>query len=150
MKNWFYDGMNKMHPYMYKEFTESDFINKYMLNSGSKNPEAFFWGDKSKDEILTLNSDLKMTKLFSPKLAQTVRTLIAHYLHDAIWVSHYRNMHPVVEDLHKQVMANYKQNKPVVLFGYSAGAFVSYEYIFNKLPDIDVKDYFNKTGVSEE
>ncbi len=154
MKNWFYDGMKKMHPYMKKEFSSSDFVNIHLLEQGkyriSQEPEAFFWGDKSREEISNLNYDLKMTKVFSPRLAQTVRTLIAHYLHDAIWVSHYHNMHPVVEDLHAQVMENYRKGIPVVLFGYSAGAFVSYEYMFNKLPDIDTVDYFNRTAVSDE
>lgn len=154
MKNWFFNGMKKMHPYMVEAFNSSDFIYKNFLQNGqykiSSAPEAFFWGDMSQSEIQSLNSDLDKTKIFSPKLAQTVRSLIAHYLHDAIWVSHYRNMHPVVEDLHKQVLENYNKNKQVVLFGYSAGAFVTYEYIFNKLPDIDTADYFSKTDVADE
>lgn len=154
MKDWFFKGMHKMHPFMVKAINSSDFMNKNFLENGkyivSEKPEAFFWGDKSQDEIQTINSDLSITKMFSPKLAQTVRTLIAHYLHDAIWVSRYRNMHPILQDLHKQVMHNYQNNKQVVLFGYSAGAFVTYEYLFNKLPDIDVYDYFSRTNVSDE
>lgn len=154
MKKWFFDGMNKMHPYMSDVFNSNPFIKEHLLENGryvvSNEPEAFFWGDKSSEEINAINSDLNWLKMFSPKLAQTVRTLLAHYLHDAIWVSHYRNMHPVVDDLHIQVMENYKKNKPVVIFGYSAGAFVSYEYIFNKLPDIDVYDYFKTTYLSDD
>ncbi len=154
MKKWFFDGMHKMHPNMLNAFNSSEFINKNFLQNGkyslAKYPEAFFWGDKSNKEIESLNSDLTFTKFFSPRLAQMVRSLLAHYLHDAIWVSHYRNMHPVVEDLHKQVMANYKKNKSVVLFGYSAGAFVTYEYMFNKLPDIDVVEYFKQVNQSED
>ena len=154
MKDWFFDGMKKMHPQMVKSFNKSSFVNQYLFENGkytiSLEPEAFFWGDMSKNNIETLNSDLKITQLFSPKLAQTVRSLIAHCLHDAIWVSHYRNMHPVIQDLHQQVLENYKNNKPVVLFGYSAGAFVTYEYMFNKLPSIDLVDYFDRTDVSDE
>lgn len=154
MKSWFFDGMNKMHPHMYNAFVSSPFINEKLLLNGeysiSTTPEAFFWGDKSNAQIQTLNSELTFTKVFSPRIAQTVRSLLAHYLHDAIWVSHYRNMHPVVDDLHKQVMENYCNNKSVILFGYSAGAFVTYEYMFNKLPDINVVDYYKHTNVSEE
>ncbi len=153
MKNWFFEGMHKMHPYIVDSFNKSQFIQEMLLENGkyklSDEPEAFFWGDRSVKEIQNINSDLKIIKMFSPKIAQTVRTLLAHYLHDAIWVSHYRNMHPVVEDLHKQVMENYGKNKQVILFGYSAGAFVTYEYMFNKLPDINVYDYFIGTGVSD-
>ncbi len=154
MTDWFFEGVQKMHPYMYSTFNNSEFINQKFLDNGkykiTQTPQAFFWGDRSNQEIKTLNSDLKLTKMFSPKLAQTVRSLLAHYLHDAIWVSHYRNMHPVIEDLHKQVMLNYKNNKSVVLFGYSAGAFVTYEYMFNKLPDIDIAQFIEKTKLSAE
>ena len=154
MKTWFFEGVYKKKKKMYDSFLSSDFINKNLLKNGKYNissaPEIFFWGDRSNAEIQKLNSELSFTKVFSPRLAQTVRTLLAHYLHDAIWVSHYRNMHPVIEDLHKQVMENYKNNKFVILFGYSAGAFVTYEYMFNKLADINVLEFLNYTKVSEE
>lgn len=154
MTKWFFEGVEKMHPNMLKTFNSSDFVKQYFLESGkykiSEQPETFFWGDRSNKEIQTLNSELKFTKMFSPKLAQTVRALLAHCLHDAIWVSHYRNMHPVIEDLHKQVMYNYENNKEVVLLGYSAGAFVTYEYLFNKARSIDVIDYLKQTNVSSE
>ncbi len=154
MKTWFFDGIYKLHTHMYKAFIKSEFINKNLLENGqysiSKSPEIFFWGDKSNEEIQNLNSELSFTKVFSPRIAQTVRTLLAHYLHDAIWVSHYRNMHPVIQDLHKQVMDNYKKNKSVILFGYSAGAFVTYEYMFNKLADINVLDYYEYANASEK
>ena len=153
MKDWFFDGIQKMHPNMVNAFNSSSFIQANFLEQGryslSGTPETFFWGDKSSNQIKALNTDLSITKMFSPKLAQTVRSLIAHYLHDAIWVSHYRNMHPVVEDLHKQVMDNYNKNKQVVLFGYSAGSFITYEYMFNKLPIIEPVDFFKMSGISD-
>lgn len=154
MTKWFFDGVEKMHPNMLKTFNSSDFMKSIFLESGkykiAEQPETFFWGDRSNKEIQTLNSELRFTQMFSPRLAQTVRTLLAHCLHDAIWVSHYRNMHPVIEDLHKQVMNNYENNKSVVLLGYSAGAFVTYEYLFNKAKSIDVIDYLSQAEVSPE
>ena len=154
MTKWFYDGMNKLHPKMREAFLNSDYIKDKLLNNGtmsiSTEPEAFFWGNKSSDEIEYINSDLNITKMFSPKLAQSVRSFMAHCLHDAIWVSHYRNMHLVVEDLHLQIMNNYKKGKQVVLFGYSAGGFITYEYMFNKFTNIDVEDFFNNTYISNE
>ena len=154
MKKWFFEGIQKTHPNMLNAFYESAFIQNKFLENGkytlAKNPETFFWGDKSSEEIKVLDSKLKFTQIVSPKFAQTVRKLLAHYLHDAIWISHYRNMHPVLSDLHSQVMSDYQGNKQVVLFGYSAGAFVAYEYIFNKLKFVDSFDYFNNTGVSDD
>ncbi len=146
MKKWFYDGMNKMHKNMLSAFNNSKFIHTVLLENDkykiSYFPEAFFWGDKSNAQIRAVDADLKTTKVFSPKIAQKVRAMLAYYVHDAIWVSHYRNMHPIVDDLHKQVIKNYKQGKPVILLGYSAGAFISYEYLFTKLPYINTENYF--------
>lgn len=154
MKDWFFKGIKKMHPNMYNAFNSSIFIQEHLLNNGeytlSQNEQTFFWGDKSKVEIESLNSDLDVAQIFSPRIAQMVRKLLAHCLHDAIWVSHYRNMHPIIEDLHTQIMENHKNNKSVVLFGYSAGAFVTYEYIFNKLADISLEDYFSRVKVEDK
>ncbi len=154
MRNWFFNGMNKLHPKMKDAFSSSNFIKEKLLENNkytiSNEPEAFFWGNKSSEQIETINSDLNITKMFSPRLAQRVRTFMAHCLHDAIWVSHYRNMHPVVEDLHKQILENHKKGKPVILFGYSAGSFITYEYMFNKFPNINVENYYDTTYVSEE
>lgn len=153
MKKWFFNGVNKLHPHMFDSFKQSSFVNSKLLHNGkyklSEKIETFFWGDRSSEEIESINTRLKFSKMFSPKLAQTVRTLLAYYLHDAIWVSHYRNMHPVIEDLHKQVMDNYKKKKSVILFGYSAGSFITYEYMFNKLPNLNIKEYFNKMQLED-
>lgn len=152
MKNWFFDGINKLHPKMNRSFSESEYIKDKLLNNGeykiSENPEAFFWGDKSSEEIETINTDLSITKMFSPRLAQRIRSFMAHCLHDAIWVSHYRNMHTIVDDLHKQIIDNYNQGKSVILFGYSAGSFITYEYMFNKFANINVENYFDKENTS--
>ncbi len=154
MKNWFFEGIDKTHKNMYNAFYKSPFTVKHFLDNGrskiAKEPEIFFWGDMSSNEINSINSELSITKLFSPKLAQTVRSLLAHCLHDAIWVSHYRNMHPVLQNLHSQVMENYQNNKQVVLFGYSAGAFVTYEYMFNKFPYINAEDFFSRGNLPQD
>lgn len=154
MTEWFFNGMNKLHPKMKEAFSTSEYTQEKFLENGkysiSEKPEAFFWGDKSSEEIESINSDLNITKMFSPRLAQRVRSFMAHCLHDAIWVSHYRNMHPVIEDLHKQIVKNHKEGKSVVLFGYSAGSFITYEYMFNKFANINLENYFENTFVSEE
>ena len=147
MTKWFYDGMNKLHPKMREAFLNSDYIKDKLLNNGtmsiSTEPEAFFWGNKSSDEIEYINSDLNITKMFSPKLAQRVRSFMAHCLHDAIWVSHYRNMHPVVEDLHLQIMNNYKKGKQVVFLQPNEVA----EAVFDYQPESMIYSYCNIHGL---
>lgn len=153
-KDWFYNGVYKMHPSIRSAFNNSQFMNEKFLYDGkyyvAEEPVAFYWGDKSNKEILKINDELTMTKMFSPKIAQTVRSVLAHTLHDAIWVEKYHNMRPILQNLHNEVIKNAKEGNQVVLFGYSAGSFITYQYLFNKLPNIDVADFFNKISDSQE
>ena len=48
--------------------------------------------------------------------------------------------------LKKEIESGHK----VVLFGYSAGSFVTYEYLSTRLPYINVLDFFNKTNIPQE
>ena len=154
MKKWFYDGIAKFHPILRKTALNSEFIEKFLLENSkytiSYAPEIFFWGDKSSHEIRALKQDLMYTKTSSPFLAQLVRSVFTSCMHDAIWVQKDHNMHDIVEDLHKVIIDDYNNNRPVVLFGYSAGTFITYEYLFNKLPNIDTLDLFSKIEVHPE
>ncbi|MBR6163136.1 hypothetical protein IKQ26_04500 [bacterium] len=154
MKKWFYDGIAKFHPILRKTALNSEFIEKFLLENSkytiSYAPEIFFWGDKSSHEIRALKQDLMYTKTSSPFLAQLVRSVFTSCMHDAIWVQKDHNMHDIVEDLHKVIIDDYNNNRPVVLFGYSAGTFITYEYLCNKLPNIDTLDLFSKIEVHPE
>lgn len=141
MKNWFFEGINKLHPEMKKSFETDPFTYERFLKSGEdtikKEPVPFFWGDMSKIEMERLNQELNFAKMFSPKISQLVREGLAYCLHDAIWVSKEHNMNPIVDKLHEEVMREYNKGNQVVLFGYSAGSFVSYEYMLEKSRYID-------------
>ena len=56
----------------------------------------------------------------------------------------YDNMIPIVQELDEKIKEQVKQNKKVVLFGYSAGTFITMEYVFTKAPYINLQDYFYK------
>lgn len=154
MKRWFYNGIAKFHPILRKTALESEFIQKFLLENSkytiSYAPQIFFWGDKSSHEIKALKQDLMYTKTSSPFMAQLVRSVFTSCMHDAIWVQKDHNMHDIVEDLHQVILEDYRNGKPVVLLGYSAGTFITYEYLFNKLPNIDTLDLFTKIEVHPE
>lgn len=154
MKNWFFDGVYKMHPEMKKAFEEDSFVKEHLLEKGNfqiaLEPVPFYWGNKSQTELERLISGLNMTKIFSPRIAQTVRTGIAYCMHDAIWVQKYHNMESILNELHVKVMEEASKGNKVVLFGYSAGSFVTYQYLFYKLPNISMEDLFNRTGITPE
>ena len=154
MKNWFEKGVLKLHPVMKKSFEKNEEAVSLFLNNGrdSINPDAriFFWGDKSKNDLEFVEQQLDLSKAFSPTIAYGVRSLIAGFLHDAIWVQKSHHMLPIVDELHKTVMDEYANGNQVVLFGYSAGSFITYEYLFNKLPYLNAEDLFDVAGADEE
>lgn len=153
MKNWFEKGVTKLHPVMKKSFEDNEEAVSLFLKNGEYaiNPDAriFFWGDKSKADLEFVEQQLDLSKAFSPTIAYGVRSLLASCLHDAIWVQKSHHMLPIVEDLHKTVMNEYTQGNKVVLFGYSAGSFITYEYLFNKLPYLNAPDLMKSEKVDD-
>lgn len=138
MKNWFFNGIGKLHTQMQKQFNNSEFVQEKFLLNGKRTvltqPEIFFWGDEAAKNLQTVNAKLELTGMLSPKLAQTIRTVFGHCLHDAIWVQKSHNMQKIVRELHKQILDCSKRGEKAVLFGYSAGSFITYRYLFYKLP----------------
>lgn len=154
MKNWFEKGVAKLHPVMKSSFEKNDEAVSVFLKNGENviNPEAriFFWGDKSKSDLEFVEKQLDLSKAFSPTIAYGVRSLIASFLHDAIWVQKSHNMLKIIDELQQSVLSEHKNGNQVVLFGYSAGSFITYEYLFNKLPYLNAEDLFDVAGADDE
>lgn len=148
MQEWFFNGINKAHPVIKNAFESSPFVEEKFLKPNNleieKHPGIFFWGNRTLNDLETINEGLVTTAMFSPKLAQVVRTLFAHCMHDAIWVQKDHNMQVIVRDLHNMIKSYSDKGEKVVLFGYSAGSFVTYEYFFYKLPAISWENILTK------
>ena len=147
MKNWYEKGVNKLHPVLRKKFVKNSAIKKYYKNLNSsvnikEEPVIFFWGDKSKDDLDFVKNQLDLSKAVSSSGAYFARSLIAQYLHDAIWVQKPHNMLPILDELNVSVKNETKNGNDVILYGYSAGTFVTYQYLFNKLPYINLEKLF--------
>ena len=154
MRNWYVNGVEKLHPVMKKKFEKNKEIKKVFLNKTkyqiNEKPVIFFWGDKSKRDLEFVQEQLDITKAFSPTIAYKVRSMLTAYLHDAIWVQKSHNMLPILDDLNETVKQEAAKGNKVVLYGYSAGTFITYEYMFNKLPYINAENLFNTIDVSED
>lgn len=154
MKNWFEKGVQKLHPEMKRQFETNEQIKQLMLSSEGlhiKNePSIFFWGDMSKADLDFVNKQLDISKDFSPTVAFQVRHLITQYMHDAIWVQKPHHMLPIVKNLNETVKNEFKEGNTTVLYGYSAGTFITYEYLFNTLPYINLEKLFNSLNVTDE
>lgn len=153
MKNWYEDGVTKLHPYLKKEFENNVLAQKYFLKNGqyfiNERPNIFFWGDKSHEDLSFVEKNLTISKSFSSWFAYQIRSALTKFLHDAIWVQKYRNMLPILDDLHQVVITESEKGNKVVLYGYSAGSFVTYEYLLTRIPYINVVDFFNNVDVSQ-
>lgn len=154
MKKWYENGVQRLHPYMKNAFETDTLAQKYFLKDGkysiNKEPVIFFWGNKSHEDLSFVEKNLAISKSFSSWSAYQIRSALTHFLHDAIWVQKYHNMAIVLDDLHQVVKAETKKGNKVVLYGYSAGSFVTYEYLLSRLPYINVSDFFNKVGAFED
>lgn len=153
MRNWYIKGVQKLHPVMKKKFEKNKEIKTVFLNKPqykiNEEPVIFFWGDKSRKDLEFVHEQLDLSKALSPTIAYKVRSMLASYLHDAIWVQKQHNMLPILDDLNATVIEETKNGNKTVLYGYSAGTFVTYEYMFNKLRYINPENLFNTINVSE-
>lgn len=154
MRTWFEEGVKKLHPEMKKQFESNEQVHQLMLNKDGvtikEDPTIFFWGDKSKDNLEFVTEHLDMSKNFSPTVAYQVRSLITQYMHDAIWVQKTHHMLPILKHLNDVVKEEYQQGNSTILYGYSAGTFITYEYLFNTLPYINVQQLFSKIEFSND
>lgn len=147
MKNWYENGVHKLHPVLRKKFLKNSAIKKYYKGFDDKlaikeKPVVFFWGDKSKQDLDFVKNQLNISKAISSSGAYLARSLITQYMHDAIWVQKPHNMFPILDELNASVKKEAEAGNDVVLYGYSAGTFVTYEYLFNKLTYINLEKLF--------
>ena len=126
-----------------KNVLESDpFVSEHLLNNGTytinSDEEILFWGFNSKQELDVIKNNLAEAKKSSPPVAQVIRNLLAHCMHDAIWVQRESNMKKIISQLHRSVMKAHSRGEKVILLGHSAGSFVSYEYLLHRLRGVNV------------
>ena len=154
MKNWYEKRVNKLHPVLRKRFLKNSYLKKVYKEIGGLNikesPVIFFWGYNSQKDLDFVKDKLEISKVVSSSGAYLVRSLITQCLHDAIWVQKQHNMMPVLDELNKTVKKEAQEGNRVVLYGYSAGTFVTYEYMFNKLRYINLENLFTALNADED
>lgn len=155
MKNWYEEGVHKFHPLLKKRFeknrdTKIFYNTKNGLVKINEDPIIFFWGNKSKDDLEWVKKHLDFSQAIGAMAAYKVRSMLTAYLHDAIWVQKDHNMIPILDELNQVVQQEYAKGNRVTLFGYSAGTFVTYQYMFRKLPYLNLQELFEIVKVDEE
>ena len=154
MLNWYENGVIKLHPMMRQKFLTNDDIEEFFEPRGGlkikEKPVIFFWGYKSKKDLEFVRSQLDVSKAISSTGAYLVQDLLTKFLHDAIWVQKSHNMLNILDELNEQIKLETNKGNKVVLFGYSAGTFVTYEYMLNKLRYINVEELFKSQNIDED
>lgn len=153
MKDWYIRGVNKLHPVMKKKFEKNSTIKKWSKDNTlviEEKPQIFFWGYNSKTDLDFVKDRLNISKAYSSTLAYEVRSLLTQFLHDAIWVQKTHNMLPILDELNDEVKEQAENGQNVILFGYSAGSFVTYQYLMYKMPYINLENLFKALNVDDE
>ena len=153
MKDWYINGVNKLHPVLKKKFEKNTAIKKWAKDNKltiSETPQIFFWGYNSKTDLEFVKDRLNISKAISSTLAYEVRSLLTQFMHDAIWVQKTHNMLPILDELNDRVKEQAENEQNVILYGYSAGTFVTYQYLFYKLPYIRLEKLFTALNTDEE
>ena len=155
MANWFDKGVRNLHKVLRKKFLTNKTIQKYcqaestQLNIKEK-PVIFFWGYQSKQDLDFLKDKLELSKAVSSSGAYLARNLITQCMHDAIWVQKPKNMIPILKELNETVKKEAAEGNSVVLYGYSAGTFVTYEYLFRNLRYVNLEHLFENYDADKE
>ena len=153
MKDWYIKGVNKLHPVIKKKFEKNSTVKKWTKENKlviDDTPQIFFWGYDSKTDLDFVKDRLNISKAFSSTLAYEIRSLLTQFMHDAIWVQKTHNMLPLLDSLNEEVKELAKENKKVILYGYSAGTFINYQYMLYKLPYIDTENLITILTDDEE
>lgn len=138
----FIKRVGNFHPVLKSALENDDFTYKHMLKNGeyviSNEPTYYFWGYKSHDDLVAMQEKAKLLQSVSPWLAYTFRNMLAGMLHDAIWVRDSSNMMPILDELNALIKKDIADGKKIVLLGYSAGSFITMEYMATKVAYINL------------
>lgn len=154
INKWYKKGIRKFHPCLKDAFEQNPITQECFLKNGEyfieETPVTFYWGDKNYNSEKLKRKNLTVSKGFITWLACRIRLITNNVLHDVVWIQQYHNMNLVLDDLHKTVCAEIQKGNKVVLYGYSSGSFVAYEYLLSRIRYINVADFFNSINISKE
>lgn len=153
MKDWYINGVKKLHPVMKEKFEQNPEIKKWTEKNDliiEEEPQIFFWGYDSKTDLDFVKERLNISKAISSILAYEIRSLLTQFLHDAIWVQKTHNMLPILDNLNDRIKEQAAKGQNVILYGYSAGSFVTYQYMLYKLPYIKFDKLFTALNADED
>jgi len=152
----FEESASKMHKDLIKNFNKSQFIKDSLLKDAYINEKAqtLYWADRLKVNKDYIEDSLAKAKKTSTAVHQYARILIGEQVHDAVWLQKNKNMVPIIRELHKKVMANYAKGEKTILVGFSAGSFVTVDYMLVKSRILNIPEMLThskgKWGITDK
>lgn len=154
INKWYIEKIQNLHPYIKSAFEQNPFTQQHFLKNGQyfieENPVMFFWGDKCYRYSTQAKQNFSISKGLSTCIARQIRFIATNVLHDVFWAQQHSNMHCILDSLNKTVKAESQRCNKVVLYGYSSGSIIAYEYLLQRTPYINIADFFNAADVSKE
>ena len=142
MYNWWTENVKEFHPVFRKKLIKDKKIKQWVFNNNDfsiqEEPLLFYWGDKSKEDLDFVKEAVLSSKNLSSLCAFKFRSVLTGFMHDAIWVQKTHNMKPILNELNEQIKKEHSLGNKTILYGYSAGTFITFKYLFNKLRYIDL------------
>ncbi|MDD3437549.1 MAG: hypothetical protein PHC64_10395 [Candidatus Gastranaerophilales bacterium] len=154
INKWYNKGIRKFHPSIKNAFEQNPSSQKYFLKDGEyfieEAPVTFFWGDKNYQKSVFAREDSYVSKGLVTWIARQIRKTVLNVLHDIIWAQNFHNMTLILNDLHETVGTELKKCNKIVLYGYSSGSIIAYEYLLTRTPYINVAEFFNSINATKE
>lgn len=154
ISKWYVKGVQRFHPYMKTEFEQDPLTQKCFLKNGryfiEENPITFYWGDRNYTNLACAKRNATVSKGCVCRLACHIRLIVDSVLHDIVWIQNEHNKNCVLDDLHKTVCAEVQKGRKIVLYGYSSGSLIAYEYLLARTPYINVCEFFNSFDFTKE
>jgi len=152
----FEESTSKMNKDLIKNFNKSQFIKNTLLKNAyiNEKPQMLYWADRLKVNKDYIEASLAKAKKTSTPVHHYARVLIGEQVHDAVWLQKDKNMIPIIRDLHKKVMANYEKGEKTILVGFSAGSFVTIDYMLVKSEILNIPEMLThskgKWGITDK
>ncbi len=147
----FNQAVKRLHPILRADLSQDPLVQAHLLKNGAyridTNPIAFFWGDQSREEANIVET---RAQLFHSMVATRVRMAIAATLHDAVWLENDENKYKVLSRLYSEFISQTTVPRYIVLMGHSAGSMVTFEFVLDRLPYINVADFASRIGVAPD
>ncbi|MBY0405113.1 MAG: hypothetical protein K2X66_14525 [Cyanobacteria bacterium] len=110
----------------------------------SKTPSIFYWNQLNQGSIEAVHDNLNIFKSVQSRVSSLIQFNLATMMQDVFWLVKRHNQIQFNDSLNHHLREKVDSKHQVVLFGYSGGSVISYEYLLYYLPYIDMYEVLKR------